>query len=190
MGVRLLFLRCYPRINDSWGLPNTGCREVNVQALSVSHCPSVALHEVSLIARLMCVLCLQVVQMLWIKHCPGGSVTGCSTSTCCRRTRLLSHPLERLSQSKAATGQCCCSLQGAGRYCVIAVRTKWEWLGEKGSQILLLYFGWQNKVLFGNAPSASRGAWVLWEWREPHVTCLKSSFTTLAPFVTKIIHCG
>lgn len=116
MGVRLLFLRCYPRINDSWGLPNTGCREVNVQALSVSHCPSVALHEVSLIARLMCALCLQVVQMLWIKHCPGGSVTGCSTSTCCRRTRLLSHPLERLSQSKAATGQCCCSLQAAGRY--------------------------------------------------------------------------
>lgn len=31
--------------------------------------------------------------------------------------RLLSHPLERLSQSKAATGHCCCCLQGAGRYC-------------------------------------------------------------------------
>lgn len=66
----------------------------------------------------------------------GGSVTGCCTSTHCRRTCLLSHLLERLLQSRSATGQCCCHQCRAGTVSCDCCES-WEQLGKKSRSRLL-----------------------------------------------------
>lgn len=116
MGIQLLFLRCYSRINDNRGLPNTGCQEVYVQGFSASSCPWILLFllpgtrsfwQASQVQTSVSSLSTAGAGGIY-KALHGGAVAGCCASAHRRRTRLLSHPVERLSQSKSATGQRCC----------------------------------------------------------------------------------
>lgn len=119
MGTQLLFLRCYPRINDNSGLANTACQEgrgpralcflLSFDLLFSLHLGP-GLSDMPAHSRGAFPPCTGPEQVEFIKHCPGDLLEDAEHPHAAQG-HVYCVLCWKDSQSQSATGQwCCCSI--------------------------------------------------------------------------------